>query len=152
MARARGAHHPSRWSAALGLAVAGIDLDRAGIGLDRLGAVVQLGVAEAEARPRLGIVGVHVQRGVEVLDRRFVFAGPHQALPARLVGGAGEGIAIDGVVEIGDRLNVVALALIDEPARVIGLRAFGIEPDRLVEVGEGAVEVVCGPERLPRPR
>ena len=94
--------------------------------------IIQLFITEAEARPGLRVIGVDVERRVEVLDRRLILASRHQALATGLIWLARERVAINRIVEIGDRLNVVALALIDETAGVIGLGALGVQPDRLI--------------------
>ena len=99
------------------------------------------------------LLALTFERGVEVLDRRLVLAGGHQALAARLVGLARERVAIDRVVEIGDRLNIVALALIDEAARVVGLACLRIKPDRPIQIVERArIVAMRALETLPRPR
>ena len=103
--RPAGPYARSRDMPVMGHLVRGIDGDRPAVGFHRLDLVVLLLVGDAEARPGVGVVGVDVQRGVEVLDRRVIFAGGEQALAARLIGSAGERIAVDRIVEIGDRLR-----------------------------------------------
>ena len=67
------------------LTVVRVDLHSALVRLDSFRVVVQFFVAKSETCPSLRVVSVDVERGVEVLDRRIVFAGGHQALAAGLV-------------------------------------------------------------------
>ena len=87
--------------------VVGAHLHRALVGFDRLGLVALLFVCEAKTGPRVGVVGVDVERGVEVLDGGVVLAGGEQALAARLIGRAGERVAVDGVLK-----SVIACSLL----------------------------------------
>ena len=112
---------PSRPALALaGGFVAGVDDERAAIGFGGLDLVALLFIGQPQASPGVGVAVIDIERGVIVLDRQVVFAGDGQALGTRLIGGCGEGIAVDGVVEVGDRLGMVAVALVDEPTRMEG--------------------------------
>ena len=110
--------------------------DRVTVGFHRLDLIVLLLVGEAEASPGVCIFRIDIQGGVEILDRRVIFARGDKALPARLIRSAREGVPVDRIVEIGDRLRMIALALVNQPARVESLRALRIERDLLIEIGE----------------
>src|SRR5579863_6898774 len=81
-----------------GLIVA-VDRDRTAVRFDRLGAVALLFVGHTKASPSVGVMGIDIERGVEVFNRRVIFADRNVTLAARLIGSASERIAIDRVIE-----------------------------------------------------
>src|SRR5208283_5133367 len=85
-----------------------VEGERALIGFTRLGAIAGAVVGEAEPSPGHWILGVDVQRRVEVFDRLVILAEVDEALAARLIGRRREGIAVDRIVEIADRALIVA--------------------------------------------
>ncbi len=79
---------------------------RACVGFNRLGPVALFLIGKTQPGPAVGVVSVDIEGGVEVFDRRVIFADRDVTLASRLIGRAGERIAVDGVVEVGDRVGV----------------------------------------------
>ena len=128
-----------------------VDADGALEALDRLLAAALPFVGDAAPGPGFGVLVVHVERGVEILDRLVELVCGDKALAAGGVWRRNERIAVDGSVEVEDRLAVVVLALVEETARMKRLGRFRRQADRDRQVAEGLLVATLGASRLPRP-